>query len=50
MILNPIQIISNFGRLINDLLELKKIEIKYGSERFEEMNNFVHRNFFRFML
>jgi hypothetical protein len=31
-----------------DLTKLKKNEIKYGCEGFEEMNNFVNRNFFRF--
>jgi hypothetical protein len=29
-------------------LSSKKIEIKYGCEIFEERNNFLHRNFFRF--
>jgi hypothetical protein len=28
--------------------ELKKIEIKYDCEGFEERNNFLHRNFSRF--
>jgi hypothetical protein len=27
---------------------LIKIKIKYGPEGFEERNNFLHRNFFRF--
>jgi hypothetical protein len=27
---------------------LEKFEIKYGCEVFEEGNNFLHRNFFRF--
>jgi hypothetical protein len=27
---------------------LRKIEIKFGLEGFEERNNFLHRNFFRF--
>jgi hypothetical protein len=29
---------------------LGKIEIKYGFEGFEEMNNFLHRNSLRFAL
>jgi hypothetical protein len=31
-----------------DLLKLKNFDIKYGCEVFEEMINFVHRNFLRF--
>jgi hypothetical protein len=31
-----------------NLHELQKIEIKYSSEGFEEGNNFLHRNLFRF--
>jgi hypothetical protein len=27
-----------------------KIGIKYGFEGFEEMNNFLNRNFFRFIM
>jgi hypothetical protein len=34
----------------NDLPELEKFEIKYGYEGFEERNNFIHRNFYRFEL
>jgi hypothetical protein len=30
------------------LPELDKFEIKYDFEGFEERNNFIHRNFFRF--
>jgi hypothetical protein len=30
------------------LPELEKFEIKYGCAGFEEGNNFLHRNFFRF--
>jgi hypothetical protein len=33
-----------------DLPKLKKIEIKYGFEGFEERNNFLHRNFFIFKM
>jgi hypothetical protein len=29
------------------LSKLKKIEIKYDFEGFEDRNNFLHRNFFR---
>jgi hypothetical protein len=29
---------------------LKKIEIKYGCEGFEERNNFLHRKFFIFKM
>jgi hypothetical protein len=39
---------SNFDRLKKDLSELKKFEIKYGFELFEERNNCVHRNVFIF--
>jgi hypothetical protein len=45
---NSIQIIPNFDRSKKDLPELEKFEIKYGCEGFEEGNNFLHRNFFRF--
>jgi hypothetical protein len=47
---NQIQVISNFGQPKKNLPELKKIEIKYGCEIFEERNNFLHRNFFRFKM
>jgi hypothetical protein len=33
-----------------DLPKLKKIEIKYGFEGFEERNNFLHRNLFRYKM
>jgi hypothetical protein len=33
-----------------DLPSPKKFEIKYGCEWFEEGNNFLHRNFFRFKM
>jgi hypothetical protein len=46
--LNPIQIVSNFANLENDLLELENFEIKYDFEDIENMNNFVHIIFFRF--
>jgi hypothetical protein len=44
---NQIQILSNFDRSKKDLPWLKKIEVKYGCEGFEERNNFLHRNFSR---
>jgi hypothetical protein len=44
---NQIQILSNFDRSKKDLPWLKKIEVKYGCEGFEERNNFLHRNFYR---
>jgi hypothetical protein len=43
---NPI----NFDRSKKHLFELQKFEIKYGSEGFEERNNFCHRNFFIFKM
>jgi hypothetical protein len=45
---NEIQILSNFDQFKKDLSELKKFEIKYGCEGFEERNNFIYRNFSRF--
>jgi hypothetical protein len=45
---NHVQIPSNFDRSKKDLPALKKIEIKYGREGFEEGNNFLHRKFFTF--
>jgi hypothetical protein len=39
---------SNFDRLKNGLPELKKFELKYCFEDPKEMNNFLHRGFFRF--
>jgi hypothetical protein len=39
---------SNFIRSKNDLTKLRKFEIKYGFEGFDERNNFVYRNFLRF--
>jgi hypothetical protein len=47
---NYIQILSSFYRSKNDFPELKKIQTKYGNEGFEERNNFLHRNFFRFKM
>jgi hypothetical protein len=44
---NQIQILSNFNRSKKELPWLKKIEVKYGCEGFEERNNFLHRNFSR---
>jgi hypothetical protein len=37
-------------RLKDGLPLLEKSQIKYGIEGFEERNNFLHRNFFRFEL
>jgi hypothetical protein len=37
-------------RLKDGLPLLEKSQIKYGIEGFEERNNFLHRNFFRFKL
>jgi hypothetical protein len=45
---NQIQIHSNFDHSKKDLPELNFFKMKYGCEGFEEMNNFLHRNFFRF--
>jgi 4-amino-4-deoxy-L-arabinose transferase-like glycosyltransferase len=39
---------SNLQWFKTHLLLLKNFQIKYGFERFEERNNFLHRNFFRF--
>jgi hypothetical protein len=43
-----VQIISNFADPKNDFPKLKFFEIKYAREDIEKMNNFFHRNFFRF--
>jgi hypothetical protein len=45
--LNKFQIHLNFDRSKQDLPKLKKIEIKYDFEGFEERNNLRHRNFFK---
>jgi hypothetical protein len=42
------QIPSKFDWSKNDLPRLKKFEIKYSFEDLKKMNNFIHRNFFRF--
>jgi hypothetical protein len=47
---NEIQILSNFDRSKKDFTELKNFEIKYGCDGFKERNNFIHRNFFRFVM
>jgi hypothetical protein len=39
---------SNFIRFKKDLHELIKFEIKYSFEKFDERNNFCHRNFLGF--
>jgi hypothetical protein len=44
---NSLQTLTNQK---NDVTLLGKIEIKYGFEGFEELNNFLDRNFFRFNL
>jgi hypothetical protein len=41
---------SNFDYLKNDIPELENFELKYDFEGFEERNNFLHRNVFRFMM
>jgi hypothetical protein len=40
-----IQTDSNLIQCKQDVPELKKIEIKYGFEVFDERNNFLYRNF-----
>jgi hypothetical protein len=40
----------NFERSNKYFPLLRKIQIKYGFEDFEDMDNFLHRNFFRFEL
>jgi hypothetical protein len=44
----PFQINSKLFRSNQDLPELKKYELKYDCEGFDERNNFLHRKFFRF--
>jgi hypothetical protein len=36
--------------LKDGLLVLENFQVKYGIEGFEERDNFIHRNFFRFEL
>jgi hypothetical protein len=45
---NQIQIPLNFDRYKKDLPELKKFEIKYGCQGFEERNKLIHANVFKF--
>jgi hypothetical protein len=45
---NHIQILLNFNGSKKYPSELKKFEIKYFFEGFDERNNFLHRNLFRF--
>jgi hypothetical protein len=48
---NTLKFISNnfkFDSIQKGLPGLKNFEIKYGDEGFNERNNFLHRNFFRF--
>jgi hypothetical protein len=45
---NRLKLYSNFDCFKKDIPEIQKFEIKYGCEGFEERNNFLHRNFFRF--
>jgi hypothetical protein len=40
----------NFIQSKDDLNVLKKFQIKYGIQGFEERNKYLHRNFFRFEL
>jgi hypothetical protein len=47
---NSIQIFSNFDRSEQHIPILEKIEVKYGFEGLEEMNNFLHKNFFTFKI
>jgi hypothetical protein len=39
---------SNFDRSKKYLLGLKNFKIKYGFEDFKEINNFIHRSYFKF--
>jgi hypothetical protein len=50
MISNMIQTCSNLIHSKQDLPELKKIEIKYGFEGFDEMDKFPYRNVLRFKM
>jgi hypothetical protein len=45
---NKFQILPNFDRSKKNVPKLKKFEVKYGCEGFEEWNKFIHRNLFRF--
>jgi hypothetical protein len=45
---NCIQIHSHFDRSKKDIFELENFELKYSCEGFEERNNFLYKNFFRF--
>jgi hypothetical protein len=44
----PFQINSNLFQSNQDILELRKFELKYGCGGFDEWNNFLHKNFFIF--
>jgi hypothetical protein len=44
----PFQINSNFFRSKQDLPELEKFELKYGSEGIKERNNFLNTNLYIF--
>jgi hypothetical protein len=46
--LNKIQIHPIFDESNRDLPGLEKFQIKYGVEGFEERNNFLQRNIFKF--
>jgi uncharacterized protein YdhG (YjbR/CyaY superfamily) len=39
-----------FDQSKKDFPELENFEIKYGCEGFEERNNLIHRNIFRFKM
>jgi hypothetical protein len=49
---NGFKLYSNLFKLLplqkKDLLGLENFKIKYGCEGFDERNNYLHRNFFRF--
>jgi hypothetical protein len=45
-----VQISPNFDRSNFDIPEVNKFVIKYEFEYLKKMNNFVHRNFFRFRM
>jgi hypothetical protein len=46
--LKNVQTFPNFDRSKFNLPMLQKIGIKYSFEDLEEMDNFLHRNFFKF--
>jgi hypothetical protein len=50
MNLNLNQTLPNFILSKQNLFGIENFEIKYGCEGFEERNNLLHRNFFRFKM